>query len=357
MNSNDIALAIMENNLNSTQVNQIINALVCKNYITKATFPAPYPNITFADFVKDFWNYETSSYIQEKLSVGQNIHKRYTTIMRQRVIKYWIPYLGDIPIEDITANDIRSVFHKLLETHLASETINQITRSATCPLKWAYRISLIPTDITTQILYCHVKPKARVIPTMEQAEIIIKSEWNNKIAQLANKTALYTGMRIGEIQALQIRDIGKDCIYVRHNWARSDGLKEPKNGSERIVPAPAFLCKNLKQQGKTNPWGTGDDSYIFYGYDRDHPANCRQWNEALHKQISLLGLPKLEGMTFHCWRHFYATHMADKIDYRKLKMITGHKSLDILKHYSNHETDEIIQEARIIMEQMFSSLH
>ncbi|MBQ2586371.1 MAG: hypothetical protein II570_05560, partial [Bacteroidaceae bacterium] len=46
-------------------------------------------------------------------------------------------------------------------------------------------------------------------------------------------TAMCTGMRIGEIQALQLGDIGSDRIYVRHNWARRDGLKTPKKQQSR----------------------------------------------------------------------------------------------------------------------------
>ena len=42
------------------------------------------------------------------------------------------------------------------------------------------------------------------------------------------------------------------------------------------------------------------------------------------------------GIGFHSWRHFYAAHMADRVDMRSLQLATGHKSPTMAAHYAAH---------------------
>jgi hypothetical protein len=62
----------------------------------------------FISFLKNFWDWDTSPYIKEKLRKCHGIHKRHCKLQKQAVSLYWEEFfigrfLGDIKAEDIDA--------------------------------------------------------------------------------------------------------------------------------------------------------------------------------------------------------------------------------------------------------------
>ncbi|MBO7638609.1 MAG: tyrosine-type recombinase/integrase, partial [Treponema sp.] len=351
-------------------------ALTFKRYIVSAIMPFSPESESFGHFLERFWNFDTSPYIKEKLAVGQSVHRRYADIMLSRARTYWIPKYGNIPLGLISSNDIKKHLQVLACNPqkvygsakgnngkriftikmLSSETVNQIVRSATCALKWAYHNKLTDNNCFSGIVYCHVNPKPRRILTMSEAVQVFSSPWDNPMYRLANLCSACTGMRIGEVQALQFRDIGKDRIHVRHNWARLEGLKCPKNGEDREVKVSSKIISELNALMHQNPYGYAEDNFVFWGYTRTVPCQGRHWNEALHKVLCKLNVPDYKSVTFHGWRHFFASNMADFIDERKLQLATGHKSRQMLEHYASHESEQTLQELGTVSEKLFAPL-
>jgi integrase len=227
---------------------------------------------------------------------------------------------------------------------LSPQTVNEIIRTGTTALRWAYHNGLTNNDCFSGLIYCHVPPAKRIILTLEQASAVFKSPWKNDSYRLANLTAMFTGMRIGEVQALQLQDIGMDRIYVRHNWAGADGLKVPKNGDTREIPIPVELRDMLLAQANKNPYGRGLGGFVFFGLLPDAPIDNRVWLAALHEVMESLGIPNQRKISFHCWRHLYTARMADVVAERKLQQATGHKTLAMVEHYAAHESEQTFRE-------------
>jgi len=81
---------------------------------------------------------------------------------------------------------------------------------------------------------------------------------------LGNPLASVIGMRLGEIQALRMRDIGPDCINVCASWNPVDKRKPMKNNEPRTVEVNfPELMNALLELAKRNPWDTTPDSLIF----------------------------------------------------------------------------------------------
>ena len=62
----------------------------------------------FISFLKNFWDWDTSPYIKEKLRKSHGIHKRHCKLQKQSISLYWEEFfigrsLGDIKAEDIDA--------------------------------------------------------------------------------------------------------------------------------------------------------------------------------------------------------------------------------------------------------------
>lgn len=359
---NNIAEQILFSSLTTEDVVQIVKALRLKKYIVSAVFPATPQSESFGSYLKRFWDWDHSPYIREKNLVGQNIHKRYVAIMQARVKKYWIPKLGSKPLGAVTKTDVKNMLFSLASPlsiqnkNLSSETVNQIMRAATLALKWAYKNGLTKTDCFSGIAFCRVTHKKRLILSFEQAKQLFSKKWKHPSHRLANLIAMCTGMRIGEIQALQIRDIEFCKIHVRHNWARMDGLKCTKNGEERQIKIPIRLYEQIKSLLQSNPYGQQPSNFLFWGHKKDCPAQARHWNESLHEELKQMNVPEWKEITFHSWRHFFTANMADLVEERKLQFVTGHKSLQMLEHYANHESEKVLDELKEVSCALFSPM-
>lgn len=368
--------AILTQDLTQNGVKKIIEALKMKKYITSAILPQTPQSETFGHFLERFWDFDKSPYFFEKRVVGQSVHRRYAEIMRKRARTYWIFDMGDRPLGEITMQDIKRKLRNLatvpqpvgttkkdssgkqifVKRMLKPETVNQIVRCATLALKWAYHNKLTNNDCFSGIIWCHVVPEKRFVPSMTQVKKIFSSNWESESTKLAHLISVCTGMRIGEVQALQLRDISKDRIYVRHSWARKDGLKTPKNGTSREIIIDKSLLKLINHQISINPYGQRPSNYLFWGPTQDRPRSYTAWNNELHKIAQNLKIKHGEKLTFHCWRHFFSTTMADKVDLRKLQLATGHKSKEMLEYYAAHQSEKTLQELAKISSKLFAQL-
>ncbi len=364
---------IMAMDLSREAVVKILDVLRTKKCIVSAVLPKSPSAENFAHFLRRFWDFEKSPYVIEKKILGQSVHRRYVENMLSRAENYWIPKLGKKSLGEITLRDIKkrqrqlALFEQNVGTRkknnagkriyekkkLKSETVNQIVKVATCALKWAYHNGLTENDCFSGVMYCHVVPEKRIVPSINQASAIFAENWSHEKSRIANLVALCTGLRIGEVRALQIRDIGEGMIYVRHNWARKDGLKCPKNGEERRVRIPLELTKILRELIRKNPYGEESENFVFWGYKKEIPDSTRHWNKDLKAVLEKVRVPDASKITFHCWRHFFTANMADNVDERKLQLATGHKSLDMLEHYAAHESEETLKELGIVAEKLF----
>ncbi len=87
---------------------------------------------------------------------------------------------------------------------------------------------------------------------------------------LAAAVAVYTGMRQGEIRALKIDsfefpsiDKAEDqaIIVIKKSFVKEAKFKSPKGRKIRKTPAPKWLCQELQERGKNNPY---KQDIIFY---------------------------------------------------------------------------------------------
>ncbi|MDR0313787.1 MAG: site-specific integrase [Treponema sp.] len=242
--------------------------------------------IDFTDFLLNFWDWETSPYIKERLRKKHSLHRSHTIEMSGTVKKYWLHFfkgkmLGEITRQDIEdfityiesleerAKEEQAEIDMALEEEAVKEKAeiaaglikpkrknaappkrpiirfpksakrkNSIIQAGTIPLAWAFHKEMIDRDITAGITWFSGISQERQILSPEQAAAVFKAGWKDNRARLANMLAMVTGMRAGEIQGLRVQDLGKDCLYVRHSWNFQDGLKSTKNNESRTVEVP-----------------------------------------------------------------------------------------------------------------------
>lgn len=306
-------------------------------------------NLPAMQFFLDFWNPEKSEYIREKKRKGQTIHKKHENASLSYLNNYWKTILADKKLGELTRADISAQFAILDNLSVSGNTKNHILRSVLTPLRWAYNNELVSRDITRGWTMYRMESKERMILTRAMAEKVFKVEWDSEAAKTAAMLSMCSGMRLGEIVALTLEDVEDYRIHVNHSWNEADGLKCTKNRECRTVflPFPSIIEKLIKM-GKSNPYDKGY-GFIFWGKTPDKPLDHKIFLKFFRRALERAGLTHdaAEKYTFHSWRHFYTTYMADRINSRILQSQTGHKTQAMLDHYANHQTDE---DSKLIMD-------
>jgi integrase len=140
-------------------------------------------------------------------------------------------------------------------------------------------------------------------------------------------TALYAGLRLGELQALQWDDIDltTNLIHVKRSWDRQTGFVTPKSRSgTRRVPITATLRRELLnhklQQGK------GGRGFVFPNKRGNKPFNPG----TLKLHTDAWTATGLKPIGLHECRHSYAAYMiAAGINSKALSTYMGHSSITI----------------------------
>ena len=306
----------------------------------------------------DFWNPEKSQYLREKDRKGQTVHKKHLMTSTTFITNHWLEILQNKKLGELTRKDIQLQFDRLDGMQLCGNTKNHVLRAVLTPLKWAYNNELIPRDITRGWIMYKTVYKQRAILTMEMARSVFRVEWDNEYSRLASMLAMCTGMRCGEILALTKDDLGENCIYVRHSYNTKDGLKCTKNTEERTVyVAFPFLMEKLYELADSNPYENGA-GFIFWGYLPDKPIDSKLFLTYFRKALVRAGMKQEEAnkMTFHAWRHFYTTYMAERVNQKALQSQTGHKTIEMLEHYAAHQTAEDVKRITAAQTEVFGAV-
>lgn len=160
-----------------------------------------------------------------------------------------------------------------------------------------------------------------------------------------NLLAATTGVRIGEAQSLQVQNVHNGYVSILHSWNYKYGLGPPKWGAVRDIVIPSKTQKSLDDLTKESPF-QGLDDFVFWGTDGKHPLRNDQISDALYEAFERIGISreqrKERNVTFHSWRHFYNSMMRGKIPDAKLRVLTGHKTLQMTDHYTQFKLDDFV---------------
>ncbi|GHU61170.1 hypothetical protein FACS189445_2890 [Spirochaetia bacterium] len=179
-------------------------------------------------FLLDFWDFDKSPYIRDKLAHGHRITRRYCHEAALIITRHWQPHFIDRALNSITRQDVRTFSLVLHDTGLAAKTVNNILLMGTTALKWAFTEGVIPADVTTGLTRFSGGETRRDILTEAETEALFSVKWNDSRAYAGALLAATAGLRSGEVRAIRRSDIGEMILNVDHSWSDFDHLKSPK---------------------------------------------------------------------------------------------------------------------------------
>ena len=323
----------------------IVSRLKERGLIDVGAVPSGRGSVSFTDFLWNFFDYDKSPYVRDRLAHGHSIGRSYCRENLKVIRLFWEPAFRGRTLESITRSDLKS-FSLTLPADKSASYKNSIMNAGLTPLGWAYEEGMIPADVGRNFERYSGRAKKRGVLTVEEAGALYSRPWADSAAMAGNLLAATTGIRQGEVLAVRGADIGEAVLNVFHSWSPADGVKGTKNGEARKVSLLPEVREALLAQMATNPHTDVPEGerFVFWGKAPDRPrAEGSFMLDALHDELTEMGIDwRVRNIVFHGWRHFYAARMADIEAADKVSRITGHKSRAVFDAYADHVTEAAI---------------
>lgn len=272
-----------------------------------------------------------------KDSVKESTFAHYTNLLDRHIF----PALGSVYLSALTEDMINAFLKEQLNAGridgkggLSSKTVSDIRSVLLLGLEYA-RQQRYPCPEKSKIFSPRsCTPSKRILTRAEQSKLENYLFQHPEPAELGVLTALYSGLRIGEVCALQWGDIkrtegtlqiDKTMNRIQNVAHHDEGGKKtrilishPKTeSSSRFVPLPSFITGLLDECRRET------DMFLITG--TRCPMEPRVYLDKYKKILKKAGL---EPFTFHSLRHTFATRCVETgFDTKSLSEILGHANV------------------------------
>lgn len=296
--------------------------------------------------------------LAERGHIEQSTRRAYGYLLR-----HVASYFRDVGICDVTPEMLNGFVAHLQGMGLAPGTVRKTYNMLAMCLRNAHAsrvIDWLPTEAVRAPKNRCPPPNPLTRGSMRKLQSCLR-ELEATPCVVAVMIALSTGMRRGEICALQWRDVSEtwDTARVCRSIGVKNGgtyVKGTKTGNERTVPlVPSVAgvlqsirfqmeeeCRLIGSQFRTSFYvlGKSDGSYLSpYQLTKWWTMHAREW-----------GLVGTQGKVpvFHDLRHTFATVAVRSLDPKTAQSIMGHSNINMTMRYADTETGQVREASRAL---------
>lgn len=267
---------------------------------------------------------------------------------RSALDKWFMPALHARSLDRITTADVEAAIRRMRNAGLASKSIRNYVGTMRALFnfagdkrrRWTRHNPVNDVELPKAPTYSEIR-----YLTSEEVWALVDAVRAGPFEQIDRAmylTAAMTGLRIGEMQALDWRSIDYTHarIRVRRTWDRkAKTFTTPKSRrSERAVPMPDAVAGELERTFRADHPATIDpdpDHLVFADPRTGEPLGHRVMYERLRAALTVAGLDV--GYGFHSLRHSYGTALAGQgVPMRTLQEWMGHKDIQTTQRYADY---------------------
>lgn len=300
---------------------------------------------------------------KKEFEIKKSTYCNYANLLRNQIC----PILGEIKFEELSGDILQFFIYRAQgEFNLSEKTTKDCLGIIKQIIVDGQEEGIIPN-----FAFSKRKLKYKKIELIgEKKKVYTEEEYKKIINEILNKIdykkvgillGLYTGMRIGELCALQFKDIDfkNKTITINKTLQRIyDPTKDinpseiqitsPKTeSSNRVVPITNDVIKILE---KLN---TGNENYILTGTKKwCEPRTFRRSYQTFMKKIGV------EPLKFHSLRHTFASmNIENGADIKTISEILGHSDIDVTLKVYTHSSEKNKKKAIEKFEKMLNEQH
>jgi integrase len=254
---------------------------------------------------------------------------RYRALFRQSLIAFF----GEKRLDQIGPQDIRAYAATLNERGVQTKGPIGLVRTVLRTAHDGGHLDAIPPF-----------PSGLVRTSRKLPDAPSTADFDRMVAQadgwmrLAIALSGFAGMRMGEVLALEVRDVDFEGHRILLRRALSEGVSlTPKSGHERMVPLVPELEALLREGARSKL----PRARIVVDDRGETP--CRQ--RVLHLFKRVLRQAGVQERSFHSLRHHFITELVRRgAGLEAVRVLAGHSKLEMTQRYA-HATAEDLKAA------------
>jgi integrase len=291
---------------------------------------------------------------------------------RDLLDRYILPALGHLPLRKLKPEHLEAFYSRLQKEGradgnggLSAKTVRLVHGILYQSLEAAVKRRRIPYNVCRDVTLPHVERKEMLTLTAEEAQRLLAAAKGHRLEALLT-LALTTGMRRGELLALQWKDIDWEgrSLQVRRSVNRYAGqdfkVSEPKSKqSRRKIALPVLVLEVLAEhrtrqiEERLQAGPTWEDHGLLFSNAYGNYLNPSHLGTDFHK---LLKKAKLPMVRFHDLRHTLASLLFRmKISPKMVQEILGHSDIAITLGVYSHVLPGMHEEAMAKMDHLFKN--
>jgi len=251
--------------------------------------------------------------------------RRYRELHRQRVLAF----LGDKPLGEIGPRDFRAFAALLHEARVQTKGPITLVRTVLRAAHESGCLDEMPAIPTGLISVSRKVPSA---PSADEVDVMLGAPgWLG----VAIALAALAGMRMGEVRALEVRDIEfeQHHIVIRRALSEDQSLT-PKSGAERKVPLAVELESRLREAVK--------DKLPRARVVLDAKGETPRRQAVLRLFKKYLRDAGMKERSFHALRHYFISElMRGGASAEAVRVLAGHSKLEMTQRYAHVVTADL----------------
>ena len=256
-----------------------------------------------ADFDMKFEDFWKMYYADMETRLREHTMRTKKYIVELKIL----PYFGNKRVNDITAADIRQWQNELIKMGYSPTYLKTINNQLSAIFNYAVRYYDLKSNPCAKAGSMG-KSKAEEMDfwTGEEFRKFIDSVMNKRLSYMAFMTLYWTGMRLGELLALNPKDVDlkKRTISITKSYQRlgkKDVITPPKTPkSKRVITIPEFLAADIKDYM--------DSLYDLQEDDRLFPITKYYLEHEMQRGIKESGVKRIR---VHDLRHSHASMLIE----------------------------------------------